>query len=48
VAACAEIQRRGGTVTVAPSVVETTIGRFVRAVVADPDGNEFLISNRTD
>lgn len=48
VAACREIARRGGTVTVEPKVIETAIGSFVRAVIADPDGNEFLISNRTD
>lgn len=46
--ACREIQRRGGTVTVAPTVVETAIGSFVRGVIADPDGNEFIVSNRTD
>lgn len=48
VAACREIVRRGGTVTAEPKVVETSIGSFVRAVIADPDGNEFLLSNRTD
>jgi len=48
VAACKEIARRGGTITVEPKVVETAIGSFVRAVIADPDGNEFIISNRTD
>ncbi len=47
-AACREIARRGGTITMDPTVVETSIGTFVRAVVADPDGNEFVISNRTD
>ena len=47
-AACREIVRRGGTVTAEPTVVESAIGSFVRAVVADPDGNEFLLSNRTD
>jgi len=47
-AACREIRRRGGQVTVEPTVVETSLGSFVRAVVADPDGNEFLLSNRTD
>ena len=46
--ACAEIERRGGAVTLAPTTFETSLGRFVRAVIADPDGNEFLISNRTD
>lgn len=47
-AACREIARRGGTITVEPRTVETALGSFVRAVIADPDGNEFLISNRTD
>lgn len=46
--ACREIARRGGSVTVEPKVVETSLGSFVRAVIADPDGNEFLLSNRTD
>lgn len=48
VSACREIVRRGGTVTVEPKVIEARIGSFVRAVIADPDGNEFVISNRTD
>jgi predicted enzyme related to lactoylglutathione lyase len=47
-AACREIVRRGGSVTVEPKTIETSLGSFVRAVIADPDGNEFLISNRTD
>ncbi|MGP8077225.1 MAG: VOC family protein [Thermoplasmata archaeon] len=47
-AACREIARRGGTVTGEPKIIETSIGSFVRAVIADPDGNEFVISNRTD
>lgn len=47
-AACREIARRGGSVTAEARTVETSIGSFVRAVIADPDGNEFLISNRTD
>lgn len=47
-AACAEIRRRGGTITGEPRVVESAIGSFVRGVIADPDGNEFVISNRTD
>jgi predicted enzyme related to lactoylglutathione lyase len=46
--ACEEIKRRGGTVTVEPSVVEYSGRTFVRAAIADPDGNEFVISNRTD
>lgn len=48
VAACAEIRRRGGTITVEPTLVESPIGSFYRGVFADPDGNEFIISNRTD
>jgi len=47
-AACAEIQRRGGTVTVEPKLIEFPGVKFVRAVIADPDGNEFVLSNRTD
>ena len=47
-AACREVVRRGGTVTVEPKVIESAIGSFVRAVIADPDGNEFILSNRTD
>lgn len=43
-----EIVRRGGTVISEATTIETSIGSFVRAVVADPDGNEFLLSNRTD
>ncbi len=48
VAACREIERRGGTVTAEPRLVETALGSFYRAVIADPDGNEFVLSNRTD
>jgi len=47
-AACAEIARRGGTVTVEPHDFEAGGRTFTRAVFADPDGNEFLLSNRTD
>ena len=47
-AACAEFRRRGGTVTVEPTVVEVDGIRFERAVIADPDGNEFLLTNRRD
>jgi catechol 2,3-dioxygenase-like lactoylglutathione lyase family enzyme len=47
-AACEEIKRRGGSVTVEPKVVELPGAKFVRAAFADPDGNEFLISNRVD
>jgi predicted enzyme related to lactoylglutathione lyase len=47
-AACREIERRGGTITAEPTTVEAAVGSFVRAVIADPDGNEFVLSNRTD
>lgn len=47
-AACAEIKRRGGSLTAEPYVFETSVGKFVRGIFADPDGNEFIISNRTD
>ncbi|MFZ0831180.1 MAG: VOC family protein [Thermoplasmata archaeon] len=47
-ASCAEIKRRGGAVTTEPRVIEFPGVKFVLAVVADPDGNEFVISNRTD
>ncbi len=47
-AACGEIKRRGGSVTMEPRLIEMPGAKFVRAVIADPDGNEFLISNRTD
>jgi predicted enzyme related to lactoylglutathione lyase len=44
--ACEEIKRRGGTVTVEPRAFPGAT--FVRAAIADPDGNEFVISNRPD
>jgi len=39
-----EIRRRGGTITVEPMEVPGPAGPMVRAVVADPDGNELIIS----
>jgi hypothetical protein len=30
------------------TVIEFPGVKFVRAVIADPDGNEFVVSNRTD
>ena len=47
-AACAEIKRRGGTVTVEPTEVDAGGVKFLRAAIADPDGNEFVLSNRRD
>jgi catechol 2,3-dioxygenase-like lactoylglutathione lyase family enzyme len=46
--ASAEIKRRGGTITLEPQTVEMPGVKFVRCAIADPDGNEFLISNRED
>jgi catechol 2,3-dioxygenase-like lactoylglutathione lyase family enzyme len=46
--ACAELARRGGTITLEPTTVQSPFGEFVRAAFSDPDGNEFVISNRTD
>jgi predicted enzyme related to lactoylglutathione lyase len=41
-AAIEEIRKRGGTITMEPTSVP---GPIVRAVFADPDGNEFLLSS---
>jgi predicted enzyme related to lactoylglutathione lyase len=46
--ACSEIKRRGGSVTMEATTVELPGAKFIRAAIADPDGNEFLISNRVD
>jgi catechol 2,3-dioxygenase-like lactoylglutathione lyase family enzyme len=48
VAACAEIRRRGGTVTSEPALIELPGASFYRGAIADPDGNEFVVSNRAD
>jgi predicted enzyme related to lactoylglutathione lyase len=48
VASCEEIKKRGGTITNEPRLVEFPGRRFVVGVIADPDGNEFVISDRTD
>jgi predicted enzyme related to lactoylglutathione lyase len=48
VSACEEIRRRGGTVTNEPRVVELPGVRFVLGVVADPDGNEYIVTDRSD
>ena len=43
-AACAEIKKRGGTITDEPRIVERPGGiTFTIGVFADPDGNEFVI-----
>ncbi|MGP8075226.1 MAG: VOC family protein [Thermoplasmata archaeon] len=48
VAAIEEIKRRGGAVANEPRLIEFPGVKFVLGVIADPDGNEFVISNRTD
>jgi catechol 2,3-dioxygenase-like lactoylglutathione lyase family enzyme len=47
VAGCAEIQRRGGTIVDEPHRLELPGASFVLGVFADPDGNEFILTNRT-
>ena len=47
-ASCEEIKRRGGTVTAGAKEVKLPAGSFVRAVFADPDVNEFLLSSRKE
>lgn len=42
-AACAEIRRRGGTITDEPKTVNILGLTFTRGMFADPDGNEFVI-----
>lgn len=42
-AACAEIRRRGGTITDEPHDFTNPFAKGVRATFADPDGNEFMI-----
>jgi catechol 2,3-dioxygenase-like lactoylglutathione lyase family enzyme len=44
-AAVEEIRRRGGTITLEPTEVPAPGGTMLRAAVADPDGNEFVISS---
>lgn len=46
--AVAELKRRGGIVILEPTAFEAGGRTFHRAVFADPDGNEFLLSDRTD
>jgi catechol 2,3-dioxygenase-like lactoylglutathione lyase family enzyme len=47
-AALAEIKRRGGTITAEAELVQLPGATFHRGAFADPDGNEFLITNRKD
>ncbi len=41
--ACAEIRRRGGTIVDEPHTFQAAVGTVTLGVVADPDGNEFVI-----
>lgn len=43
VAACAEIQRRGGTIVDEPVTYTNPLGRVTLGVLADPDGNQFVL-----
>ncbi len=40
------VRAHGGSVTMEPVEVEVDGRKFVRSAFADPDGNEFLLSNR--
>lgn len=44
-AACEMIRQRGGTVTHEPWSADRGGVTVIRAVIADPDGNEFLLSS---
>ena len=45
---CQKIKRRGGPIANEPRIVEFPGVKFVLRVIADPDDNEIVISNRTD
>ena len=45
VAACEEIRRRGGAIVDEPWTMDRGGRTAVRAVFADPDGNQFLLSS---
>ncbi|MCI4319284.1 MAG: VOC family protein [Thermoplasmata archaeon] len=45
VAACAIIQKKGGKIVDEPWTMQRGHSTVVRAVIADPDGNEFLLSS---
>ena len=47
-AAAETIRQRGGTIVLEPVHVEVGGSKFFRMVFADPDGNEFLLSDRSD
>ena len=43
VAACAEIQRRGGMIVDPPRTFQAVMGAVTLGVFADPDGNQFIL-----
>ena len=45
-AACAEIARRGGRVVEPPRTLNRPGFTTTRSVIADPDGNEFILRSR--
>jgi predicted enzyme related to lactoylglutathione lyase len=44
-AACANILRKGGTVVDEPWTMHRGTEKVIRAVIADPDGNEMILSS---
>ena len=44
VAACAEFKQRGGTILDEPWTIQRGERTITRAVIADPDGNAFILS----
>lgn len=42
-AACEEIKRRGGTITEEVDELKLPGRSYIRGVIADPDGNEFIL-----
>jgi predicted enzyme related to lactoylglutathione lyase len=45
-AACEGIRRAGGSITDEPEKAASPAGTYLRATIADPDGNEFLLRMR--
>ncbi|MGC2289253.1 MAG: VOC family protein [Thermoplasmata archaeon] len=45
-AACEGIRRAGGNITDEPEKITNPTGTYMRATIADPDGNEFLFRMR--
>jgi predicted enzyme related to lactoylglutathione lyase len=45
-AACDAVRAAGGSITDEPEKITNPTGTFMRATIADPDGNEFLLRMR--